>query len=87
MKFFHPNGFVRPEDFSQYVGAALDVLLGEAAAGRSLLLSIGCHLRICGRPARFAAVQTILGRLTGLGDRVWVASRQDIGAHFVRSHS
>jgi len=85
MKFFHPNGFVRPDDFSEYVGAALDVLLGEAAAGRSSLLSIGFHLRICGRPARFAAVQTILERLTGLGDRIWVGRRQDIAAHYRRN--
>lgn len=82
MKFFQPNGFVQPEQFSNYVGAALDVLLGEAETGRSSMLSIGFHLRICGRPARFAAVQTILRDLDALGDRVWVARRKDIAAHF-----
>lgn len=82
MKFFHPNGFVQPEQFSDYVGAALGVLLDEAAAGQSSMLSVGFHLRICGRPARFAAVQTILRSLAALGDRVWVARRQDIAAHF-----
>lgn len=82
MKFFHPNGFVQPDQFSNYVGAALDVLLGEASAGKSSMLSIGFHLRICGRPARFAAVQAILRDLRSRGDRVWVASRRDIAAHF-----
>jgi peptidoglycan/xylan/chitin deacetylase (PgdA/CDA1 family) len=82
MKFFHPNGFVQPEQFSNYVGAALDVLQGEASAGKSSMLSIGFHLRICGRPARFAAVQAILRDLRALGDRVWVAPRKDIAAHF-----
>lgn len=82
MKFFHPNGFVQPEQFSSYIGSALDVLQSEAAAGKSSMLSIGFHLRICGRPARFAAVQTILRDLRGLGDRVWIASRRDIAAHF-----
>jgi peptidoglycan/xylan/chitin deacetylase (PgdA/CDA1 family) len=82
MKFFHPNGFVTPADFSDYVGAALDVLLAEAADGRSSMLSIGLHLRICGRPARFAAVKAIIARLAGLGDRVWIARRQEIAAHF-----
>lgn len=82
MKFFHPNGFVQPEQFSNYVGSALDVLQGEASAGKSSMLSVGFHLRICGRPARFAAVQTILRDLRALGDRVWVASRRDIAAHF-----
>ncbi|WP_341911053.1 polysaccharide deacetylase family protein [Ferrovibrio terrae] len=82
MKFFHPNGFVQPEQFSNYVGSALDVLLDEADSGRSSMLSIGFHLRICGRPARFAAVQAILRDLAALGDRVWVARRNEIAAHF-----
>jgi peptidoglycan/xylan/chitin deacetylase (PgdA/CDA1 family) len=82
MKFFHPNGFVRPEDLSSYVGSALDVLLDEASAGQTKVLSIGFHLRICGRPARFAAVRTILERLAAAGDRVWIARRRDIAGHF-----
>ena len=86
MKFFHPNGFVKPTDFADYVGAALDVLLAEADAGRSSMLSIGFHLRICGRPARFAAVKAILEHLQALGDKVWIARRQDIAAHFQANH-
>src|SRR4051812_45213428 len=82
MKFFHPNGFVRPADFSGYVACALETLLGEAAAGRSAMLSIGLHLRITGRPARFTAVRSILDHIRTLGERVWVATRQDIAAHF-----
>jgi peptidoglycan/xylan/chitin deacetylase (PgdA/CDA1 family) len=82
MKFFHPNGFVRPADFSEYVGAALDVLVVEAGEGRSSMLSIGLHLRICGRPARFAAVRAILAQLSALAGKVWIARRQDIAAHF-----
>jgi peptidoglycan/xylan/chitin deacetylase (PgdA/CDA1 family) len=82
MKFFHPNGFVRPEDFSGYVAAALSTLLTEAKDGRSSMLSIGLHLRITGRPARFAAVQAILDHVKKLNDDVWIATRQDIAAHF-----
>jgi peptidoglycan/xylan/chitin deacetylase (PgdA/CDA1 family) len=82
MKFFHPNGFVQPEDFSDYVNAALATLVEEAARGRSSMLSVGFHLRICGRPARFRAVQAILAELARLDDRVWVATRADIAAHF-----
>ncbi len=82
MKFFHPNGFVQPEDFSAYVGSALDVLVGEAEDGRSSMLSVGFHTRITGRPARFSAVQAILRKLAGVGDRIWIAPRQDIAAHF-----
>ncbi|WP_448041163.1 polysaccharide deacetylase family protein [Bradyrhizobium liaoningense] len=82
MKFFHPNGFVQPEDFANYVSAALATLVEEAERGRSAMLSVGFHLRICGRPARFRAVKTILVELARLEGRVWVATRADIAAHF-----
>ncbi|WP_082081439.1 polysaccharide deacetylase family protein [Bradyrhizobium sp. LTSP857] len=82
MKFFHPNGFVQPEDFSGYVSAALTTLLEEAERGRSSMLSIGFHLRICGRPARFRAVKAILAELARLDGRVWVATRADIAKYF-----
>ncbi|WP_198377178.1 polysaccharide deacetylase family protein [Roseomonas rubea] len=78
MKFFHPNGFVRAAEMVEYVGDALDVLLAEAEAGRPRLLNIGYHLRICGRPGRFPAFDRVLARLAALGDRVWVARRDEI---------
>lgn len=87
MKFFHPNGFVEPEQFVRYTSAALSTLLEEAERGRSSLLNIGLHLRICGRPARFAAVRGILKLLDELGDRVWVARRVDLARHWLASVS
>ncbi|MFK7945881.1 MAG: polysaccharide deacetylase, partial [Paracoccaceae bacterium] len=81
MKFFHPNGFVRAEDMIDYVRDALDQLLSEAERGRSSTLSIGYHLRIAGRPARFRAVTGILDHLAALGDRIWCARRIDIARH------
>jgi len=81
MKFFHPNGFVRPDDFSFYVEAALETLILEAERGQSAMLSIGFHLRICGRPARFSAVQSILNMLRAKGSQIWVAKRADIAHH------
>lgn len=82
MKFFHPNGFVRAQEMVEYVRDALDVLLAEADRGRSSTLSIGYHLRIAGRPARFRAVTDILDHLAGLGDRIWRARRIEIARHF-----
>ena len=82
MKFFNASGFVQPQEFSGYVGSALDVLLAEAERGATSMLTVGLHLRICGRPARFAAVEAILDRLAALGDRVWIATRRDIAMHF-----
>jgi peptidoglycan/xylan/chitin deacetylase (PgdA/CDA1 family) len=87
MKFFNPNGFVGPSDFSDYVSAALDTLLTEADRGKSAMLTIGFHLRICGRPARFAAVESILAKIAQCGESLWVARRGDIAEHFLRSHA
>jgi peptidoglycan/xylan/chitin deacetylase (PgdA/CDA1 family) len=78
MKFFHPNGFVRAREMVEYVGDALGVLLAEATRGKPRLLNIGYHLRIAGRPGRFAAFEGVLERLASLGDRVWVARRDEI---------
>lgn len=85
MKFFHRNGFVRPEDFSGYVVGALRLLVAEAQQGRSSMLSIGLHLRITGRPARFPAVLAILAELERLGPVVWVACRREIAEWFARA--
>jgi peptidoglycan/xylan/chitin deacetylase (PgdA/CDA1 family) len=85
MKFFNLNGFITPSDFSSYVSCALDTLLAEAGRGQSSMLTIGFHLRICGRPARFAAVESILAKVVQCGDRLWVARRRDIAEHFVRA--
>jgi len=75
MKFFHPNGFVCADEMVAYVRDAIDVLLQEGEAGYPKLLNIGFHLRIAGRPGRFAAFKRILD---GFGDRIWVARRIDI---------
>ena len=82
MKFFHPNGFVRAAEFVEYVSDALAVMLAEAEHGKSGLLNIGLHLRICGRPARFRAVEQILELLDQHRERVWLARRIDIATHF-----
>ena len=86
MKFFNPNGFVGPSDFANYVSSALETLLTEADRGKSAMLTIGFHLRISGRPARFAAVESILAKIAQCGESLWVARRNDIAEHFLRSH-
>ena len=83
MKFFHPNGFVRAGEMVEYVRDATTTLLQEAERGCPRLLSIGFHLRIAGRPARFQAFEGVLGLLSALGPRVWVARRDAIARAFV----
>ena len=59
-------------------GAGADPLEGPGEAGQPRMLNIGWHLRIAGRPGRFAAFKRILELLDSYGERVWVARRIDI---------
>ncbi|CAN0588629.1 unnamed protein product, partial [Ectocarpus sp. 12 AP-2014] len=86
MKFFHPNGFTRAAEMVEYVRDAVDQLLIEAQTGKSSTLSIGLHLRITGRPARFRAVTEILEYLASLEGQIWRARRIDIARHFAAVH-
>ena len=85
MKFFHPNGFTRSFEMVEYVKDAVEQLLAEAERGKSSTLSIGFHLRITGRPARFRAVTEILEFLASLDGQIWRARRIDIARHFAAS--
>ncbi len=60
VKFFHPNGFVRADQMVDYVRDAIEMLLEEGEAGYPKLLNVGWHLRIAGRPGRFAAFKRVL---------------------------
>ncbi|MEO9651380.1 MAG: polysaccharide deacetylase family protein [Roseobacter sp.] len=82
MKFFHPNGFTHAAEMVDYVRDAVEQLLKEARHGKSSTLSIGFHLRITGRPARFRAVTDILEFLASLDGQIWRARRIDIARHF-----
>jgi peptidoglycan/xylan/chitin deacetylase (PgdA/CDA1 family) len=84
-KFFHPNGFVRAQEMVEYVDDALATLLAEAETGKPRLLNIGYHLRISGRPGRFPAMDRVLARLAGLGDRIWIARRDTLARAFLDS--
>ncbi|ATX67528.1 polysaccharide deacetylase family protein [Roseinatronobacter bogoriensis] len=85
MKFFHPNGFVRAEDMVDYVRAALDVLQAESQRGLPRLMNIGFHLRIIGRPGRFAAFEQILEMLSERRDDLWITTRYQIAKAFAES--
>jgi peptidoglycan/xylan/chitin deacetylase (PgdA/CDA1 family) len=86
MKFFHPNGFVRADDFVDYVRDSLEVLIGEGRNGHPKLLNIGLHLRIIGRPGRFAALQRILRLLDDYGDAVCTLRRIDLARLWSAQH-
>jgi peptidoglycan/xylan/chitin deacetylase (PgdA/CDA1 family) len=83
MKFYHPTGFRTADEFLSYLRRALETLLAECDDGETRLLNVGLHLRIIGRPARFWALDKFLDDLAALKDRVWVARRRDIAAHWI----
>ncbi|MDW3221818.1 MAG: polysaccharide deacetylase family protein [Paracoccaceae bacterium] len=87
MKFFHPNGFVRAREMTEYVSDALDVLEKEAADGLPRMLNIGFHLRIVGRPGRFKAFTGVLEELVARRERLWIARRMDIAEAFSKAVS
>ncbi|HYH42429.1 MAG TPA: allantoinase, partial [Burkholderiales bacterium] len=86
MKCYHPNGFVTSEEFVAYVKGAIDALLEEGARGRPKMLNIAYHLRIAGRPARIGTLTRLLEYLQSLGDRVWVARRDEIAAFWKKNY-
>ncbi|WP_137893461.1 polysaccharide deacetylase family protein [Ramlibacter sp. 2FC] len=82
MRFFDQPAFVRGADFAAYVGDAIDQLLVESEQAPRML-TIGLHTRIIGRPARIGGLDAVLARLRGLGQRVWIARREDIARHWL----
>ncbi len=85
-KFFHPNGFVRARELVEYAEDALATLLAEGERGHPRLLNLGFHLRISGRPGRFPAFEGVLERLAALGDRIWIARREEIARDWLAAY-
>lgn len=81
MRFATAQGFNTGEQFLTYCRDAFDVLYAEGRTAPKML-SIGLHARIIGRPARFAALQSLVDYITS-HDAVWVCRRVDIARHWV----
>ncbi|POR49297.1 hypothetical protein [Bosea psychrotolerans] len=60
----------------------VDYVEDEAVRGLPRLLNIGFHLRIVGRPARFAAFRDILRLPAGRCEIIWIATRAEIARAF-----
>lgn len=85
MRFFGTQGFVRGQDFADYVVDAFDWLLRESRHGAKMM-SIGLHLRIIGRAARIGGLQTALAHLRQAGGAgVWFARRDAIARHWLQA--
>ncbi|PJE27706.1 OHCU decarboxylase [Pseudooceanicola antarcticus] len=85
MRFAVPAGFGSPTDFFDIVGDAFATAYEEGQAGRPIMISIGLHCRLMGRPGRFQALKQFLEQIAEYED-VWVARRCDIYDHWAEHH-
>ena len=74
-----------PDQWAKYVCDSLDWMLEEEEQP-ALLLSIGVHLRIVGRPGRMAAFRRILDHIMTKKNMVWCATRHDIAHAWSTAH-
>jgi len=84
MKFGTPQGFNSGEQFFGYLRDAFDVLYAEGAR-TPRMMSVGLHMRLVGRPGRFAALQRFLDHVAKHRD-VWICRRIDIAQHWIEHH-
>jgi chitin deacetylase len=84
MRFVNPQGFAHGEDFAKYLEDAFEYLFSDGEE-RPLMMNVGLHCRLAGRPGRAAGLRRFLDLVTG-HDKVWVATRLDIARHWQREH-
>jgi allantoinase len=84
MKFGTPQGFSTGDEWLAYVRDAFDVLYAEGAE-HPRMMSVGLHMRLIGRPGRFAALERFLDHVER-HDRVWICRRIDIARHWIARH-
>jgi len=84
MKFGMPQGFNSGDQFFAYLRDAFDVLYAEGAR-TPRMMSVGLHMRLVGRPGRFAALQRFLDHVQRRPD-VWICRRVDIARHWIERH-
>jgi allantoinase len=84
MKFGSYQGFNSGDQFFAYLRDAFDVLYAEGVE-TPRMMSVGLHLRLVGRPGRFAALQRFLDHVQSHGS-VWICRRIDIARHWIRHH-
>jgi allantoinase len=84
MKFGVAQGFNSGDQFFAYLKDAFDVLYQEGADSPKMM-SVGLHMRLVGRPGRFAALARFLDYVQS-HDKVWICRRVDIARHWRQVH-
>jgi allantoinase len=73
-----------PADWLRYAVDSFDWLYAEAAQ-EPRMMSLGVHLRIIGRPGRIAYLERFIQHVRR-HERVWIATREAIAAHWAAEH-
>jgi allantoinase len=73
--------FSNSADFLQYLIDTFDVLYAESG-DNPVMMSVGLHVRISGRPGRFRAVRDFVDYVSGKKD-VWIARRDEIAGFWL----
>lgn len=82
MKFWLSPSYT-PDMWLDYAKRTFNWLHEEAKSDGARMMSLGLHLRIIGRPGRIDAFRQFLAHVKAHSD-VWVATREDIAAHFAK---
>ncbi|MFC3071763.1 allantoinase PuuE [Shinella pollutisoli] len=85
MRFATAQGFNSGDQFFAYLKDTFDVLYAEGAAGSPKMMSVGLHCRLVGRPGRAAALARFVDYVKS-HEKVWLARRIDIAAHWAKAH-
>jgi putative urate catabolism protein len=81
MRFAITAGFPSGDAFFGYLRDAFDQLHAEGVSGRKVMMSVGLHCRLSGRPGRAAALAKFLDHVAA-HPRVWVTRRDAIARHW-----
>ena len=73
-----------PADWLRYAVDSFDWLYAEAVRAPRMM-SLGVHLRIIGRPGRIAYLERFIQHVRR-HERVWIATREAIAAHWAAEH-
>jgi len=84
MKFAVAPGFGIADGWLQSMKDAFDTLYAEGARAPKMM-SIGIHCRLAGRPSRAATLARFLDYVASK-PKVWVATRREIAAHWMKVH-
>ncbi|KAE8210038.1 hypothetical protein CF327_g6043 [Tilletia walkeri] len=94
MKYAQAPGFTNSTQFFDYLRDAFDVLYAEGERSTSSspssfdvpkMLTIAMHSRVLGRPGRFAGLERFVEYISKK-EGVWVATREEIAAHWRKAH-